>query len=95
MKIYLAGPPEDGDEYVETKIHLEAQGHEVVCNPSTYRDMRLEIAELTTCEGICLMELWWSDLPATMLQTIASWLRLKFVDEKGTPVPTSGLGGLG
>lgn len=91
MKIYLAGPPEVGDEYVEAKTRLENQGHEVVCNPSTYRDMRLEIAEVTTCEAICLMELWWSDLSATMLQTVASWLRLKFVDEKGEHVPTSGL----
>lgn len=91
MKIYLAGPPEVGDEYVEAKTRLETQGHEVVCNPSTYRDMRLEIAEVTTCEAICLMELWWSDLSATMLQTVASWLRLKFVDEKGEHVPTSGL----
>lgn len=90
MRIYLAGRPEEGDEYVETKAKLERHGHDVMCNPLN-DSLRWAIAELVTCDAICLMELWWADLQATQLQSVAAWLGLPYLDTDGERIPTSGL----
>jgi len=93
MKVYLAGPPEVGDEYVEAQARLERRGHEVLCNPVPDPELRWAIADLTTCDAICLMELWWSDVNAVILQHIAGWLRLKHLDPTGEKIPTTNIGG--
>jgi hypothetical protein len=91
MIVYLAGRPEEGDEYVEAKTKLEAKGHQVVCNPSPEPNLRIALGDLLYCDAIHLMELWWADLQATQLQTVASWLGLKHVDTAGECIPTGGL----
>lgn len=93
MKIYLVGPPEEGDEYVETKARLERLGHQVSCDPRQYSDLRLAIAELTTCDGYVMMDGWWSDTNALSLQLVGQILRLKILDQAGDKVPTMGMRG--
>lgn len=92
MRIYIVGPPEDvaGDEYVEAKYYLECKGHTVVCNPKN-DDLRWALTQLITSRGICLLDVWWSDLQATQLQTVASWLGHTHFDPKGEVLPTGGL----
>jgi len=92
-KIYLVGPPEEGDEYVEVQDRLQGQGHWVICDPRETPDLRLAIAELTTCDAYVMMDGWWSDVHALSLQVVAQVLHLTLLDQDGTKVPTMGLRG--
>lgn len=91
MIVYLAGPPEDGDEYVEAKTKLETKGHEVICNPTADAELSTSLSDLLHCDALCLMELWWSDLQATQISNVASWLGITFVDTHGEKVATGSL----
>lgn len=55
--------------------------------------MRLDIAMLTTCDAICLMDDWWTSKGATCEQTIAAWLRMEIIQPSGIKIPTLGLRG--
>lgn len=93
MRIYIAGLPEEGDEYVEAKAVLERKGYQVVCNPTRRDDegLRIALSELALCDAICLLESWWADLQATQLASVAAWLYLPVLDAKGEKVPTGSL----
>lgn len=55
--------------------------------------MRLDIALLTTCDAICLLDGWWASKGATCEQTIAAWLRMEVLDPDGIKIPTKSLRG--
>lgn len=55
--------------------------------------MRLDIAALTTCDAICLLDDWWTSKGANCEQTIAAWLRLEVINAAGIRIPTHSLRG--
>lgn len=55
--------------------------------------MRIDIAMLTTCDAICLLDDWWTSKGATCEQTIAAWLRFEVLSPDAVQIPTSSLRG--
>jgi hypothetical protein len=94
-KVYIVGPEHDTDEYVKTAHTLTEAGYVPVWRNLEVDDpnLRLAIAEITTCDAICLLDTWWTSREGMCLQTIAAWLRLEVLSASLDVLPTSSLRG--
>lgn len=77
-RLYVVGPAPDDEHYDEEEYRrayavMEGVGFRVVEQP-THWNRRLEMATLTTCDAIALLDVWWTSNQARLLQAVAAWL---------------------
>lgn len=87
MNIYLIGDASD------VKFSTVFDHRLYFSTPGLPNDLRVSIAELTTCDAVVLLDDWWTTAEGHILQTIAAWLKLKVVDLQGNSLPTVSLRG--
>lgn len=91
LRVYLIGPA-TVEDYSGVVTGLRAAGHDTHFAMAGV-ELRHQIRELIDCDAVVLMDGWWSDRDGICLQTLAAWLRMKLLDEDGTPQPTTSLRG--
>ena len=94
-RVYIAGPLADACGYNKAADVLTREGFTVANDDEEEGSLRVALAQLLTCDAICLLEDWWTSTDAHYLQTVAAWLRLTHLDPKtGKEIPTVSLKGV-
>jgi hypothetical protein len=92
-RTYIAGAPGNPD-WETAAVALTAAGYHVVPKVK-HSSMRLELATALTCDYLCLLDDWWTDVSATAVQTVAAWLKMPILDATtGQPMETLSLSGV-